>query len=81
MAESFAWGILGASSLLIGAVVALAVHISLRAIGLIMAFGAGVLISAVAFDLVEEAADKATGSGGRSAASSPAAWSSSSATG
>jgi zinc transporter, ZIP family len=36
---------------------------SLRLIGLIMAFGAGVLISAVAFDLVEEAADKASGSG------------------
>jgi hypothetical protein len=28
-----------------------------------MGFGAGVLISAVAFDLVEEAADKASGHG------------------
>jgi zinc transporter, ZIP family len=43
--------------------VALWFRISLRMIGLIMAFGAGVLISAVAFDLVEEAAEKATGSG------------------
>jgi zinc transporter, ZIP family len=47
----------------IGAVVALMFRMSLRLIGLIMAFGAGVLISAVAFDLVQEAADKASRSG------------------
>ena len=63
MGAAFGWGILAASSLVIGAVVALLFHISLRVIGLIMAFGAGVLISAVAFDLVEEAAQKSTGSG------------------
>ena len=63
MAEAFGWGTLAASSLVIGAVVALVFHISLRAIGLILAFGAGVLISAVSFDLVAEAADKATGHG------------------
>ena len=63
MAESFAWGTLAASSLVIGAIVALVFHIKLRLIGLIMAFGAGVLISAVAFDLVQEAADKSTGRG------------------
>ena len=39
------------------AIVALFVRIRLRAIGLVMGFGAGVLISAVAFDLIEEAAD------------------------
>ena len=55
MAAAFGWGTLAASSLVIGAVVALLFRISLRAIGLIMGFGAGVLISAVAFDLVEEA--------------------------
>ena len=55
MAESFAWGVLGASSLLIGGLVAEYVHIGRRALGLIMAFGAGVLISAVSFELVEEA--------------------------
>ena len=63
MAESFAWGTLAASSLVIGAIVALVFRIGLRAIGLIMGFGAGVLISAVAFDLVEEAVDKSTGHG------------------
>src|SRR3954466_8612520 len=63
MAAAFGWGILAASSLVIGGVVALLFRIPLRAIGLIMGFGAGVLISAVAFDLVEEAAGKSTGSG------------------
>src|SRR5512132_4068592 len=63
MAAAFGWGLLAGSSLVIGAVVALRLRISLRSIGLIMGFGAGVLISAVAFDLVEEAADKAARSG------------------
>ena len=61
MASSFGWGTLAASSLVIGAIVALRLRIGLRAIGLIMAFGAGVLISAVAFDLVEEAANMQNG--------------------
>jgi ZIP family zinc transporter len=60
MASAFGWGTLAASSLVIGAVVALAFRIGLRTIGLIMGFGAGVLISAVAFDLVEEAVDTQT---------------------
>ena len=63
MAAAFGWGILAASSLVIGAVVALLFRIRLPVIGLIMGFGAGVLISAVAFDLVEEAAGKASGHG------------------
>jgi zinc transporter, ZIP family len=60
MAAALAWGMLAASSLVIGAVLALVFRIRLRTIGLIMGFGAGVLISAVAFDLVEEAVDKQT---------------------
>jgi ZIP family zinc transporter len=63
MGAAFGWGILAASSLVIGAVVAMLFRIPLRAIGLIMGFGAGVLISAVAFDLIEEAAAKSTGHG------------------
>ncbi len=63
MAASFGWGTLAACSLVIGALVALRFRISLRVIGLIMAFGAGVLISAVAFDLVQEAAEKSIGHG------------------
>ena len=63
MGAAFGWGLLSASSLVIGSLVAIWLKISLRAIGLIMAFGAGVLISAVAFDLVEEAAEKSSGQG------------------
>ena len=63
MAASFGWGTLAASSLVIGSIVALVFRINLRTIGLIMGFGSGVLISAVAFDLVEEAAGKSIGHG------------------
>jgi ZIP family zinc transporter len=60
---AFGWGLLAASSLVVGSLIAIWFRLSLRAIGLIMGFGAGVLISAVAFDLVEEGADKSSGSG------------------
>jgi zinc transporter, ZIP family len=63
VAASFGWGTLAASSLVIGAIFALRFKISLRAIGLIMGFGAGVLISALSFDLVQEAVDKSSGHG------------------
>jgi zinc transporter, ZIP family len=63
MLAAFGWGLLAASSLVLGAALALRVHIGLRTIGLIMGFGSGVLISAIAFDLVEEALDTASGHG------------------
>jgi ZIP family zinc transporter len=53
--EAMGWALLGASSLLIGALIAFAVRIADRLLGFILAFGAGVLISAVAYELVEEA--------------------------
>lgn len=58
MWAAFGWGLLAASSLVIGALAALLLRIDRQVIGLIMGFGAGVLISALSFDLVEEAADK-----------------------
>ena len=64
MWASFGWGTLAASSLVIGALIAMVLRISIRSIGLIMGFGAGVMISAVAFDLVEEAASLSKGGGG-----------------
>ena len=64
MWSSFAWGTLAASSLVIGALIAMVLRISIRSIGLIMGFGAGVMISAVAFDLVEEAYGLSKGGGG-----------------
>ena len=63
MAAAFGWGTLAGSSLVIGAIVALRFHLSLRVIGLIMGFGAGVLISALSFDLIDEAAEKSSGQG------------------
>ena len=53
--ESAAWGAIAASSLLIGAVIAIVRPIPKKPLGLIMAFGSGVLVSSVAFELVEEA--------------------------
>jgi len=55
MGAAFGWGLLAASSLVIGGIAAHLVRIDREVIGLIMGFGAGVLISAVSFDLVEEA--------------------------
>ncbi len=55
MAEAAGWGALGASSLLIGAVIGITFSISDRLTGLILGFGAGTLISAVAFELTDEA--------------------------
>lgn len=61
---AFAWGLLAGSSLVVGALVAFALKLSQRVIGLTLAFGSGVLISAVAFDLVEEGYEVSDGSGG-----------------
>jgi zinc transporter, ZIP family len=55
--EAVFWGLVAGSSLLIGAVVALRLRPTQRTTGLIMAFGAGVLISAVAYELVAEAVE------------------------
>jgi ZIP family zinc transporter len=55
VAEAGLWGLFAASSLLLGAVAGYLLRIPAHVIALIMAFGAGVLISAVAFDLTEEA--------------------------
>ena len=57
MAEALLWGIVSASSLLVGCLLALWLNPSRRIVGLVMAFGGGVLISAVAYELVLEAVD------------------------
>ena len=56
MLEAAAWGLIAASSLVIGSLLTFWLKPSRRLIGLIMAFGAGTLISAIAYDLVEDAA-------------------------
>jgi ZIP family zinc transporter len=56
--EAAFWGLVGGLALLIGAVVGLRLHASGRVIGLIMAFGSGVLVSALAFELTREAFER-----------------------
>jgi zinc transporter, ZIP family len=55
MWAALGWGLFAGSSLILGGVLALVLPIRERLLGLIMAFGAGVLISAVAYELVAEA--------------------------
>jgi ZIP family zinc transporter len=49
------WGLLAGSALIIGALIGYFAKISQRWIAAIMAFGSGVLISALSFDLMDEA--------------------------
>jgi zinc transporter, ZIP family len=62
--EAFAWGIVAGSSLVLGGLIALRFDIPSRVVALVMAFGAGVLISAVAYELVAEAFETSAGEGG-----------------
>jgi ZIP family zinc transporter len=55
--EAGLWGLLGGAALVLGALVAWFVRVSKDVVAGVMAFGAGVLMSAVAFDLMEEAAN------------------------
>ncbi|WP_037504255.1 ZIP family metal transporter [Sphingobium bisphenolivorans] len=49
------WGLLGGSALLLGAAIGYYINLPQRLIAAVMAIGSGVLISAVAFDLMDEA--------------------------
>jgi ZIP family zinc transporter len=55
--EAGLWGLLGGGALVLGALIAWLTRVPTGVIAAVMAFGSGVLISAVAFDLMEEAAD------------------------
>ena len=55
--EAGLWGLLGGGALVLGALVAWFLHVPQGVIASVMAFGSGVLISAVAFDLMAEAVD------------------------
>ncbi len=61
--EGFLWGSLAASTLLIGALISIKWQIPKKMVGLIMAFGVGVLISAISFELVHEAFTRESGIG------------------
>ena len=54
-AQAAFWGLLGGLALLIGAGIGYFANLPQRLIAAVMAFGSGVLISALAFELMEEA--------------------------
>jgi ZIP family zinc transporter len=54
MGLAFFWGLVSASSLIVGGLIASSVTVGKRTLGAIMGFGAGVLISAIAYELVYE---------------------------
>jgi zinc transporter ZupT len=55
MLQAFITGLLATSSLIIGGILAIRYSLSNRAIGVIMGFGAGTLISAISYELIFEA--------------------------
>lgn len=62
MLEAGFWGLVGGLALVLGALAGVVRDLPAKVIGAVMAFGAGVLISALAFELTAEAFDA---SGGR----------------
>lgn len=54
-AQAGLWGLLAGGALVVGAAVAWFIRVPRKVVASVMAFGAGVLISALAFDLVDEA--------------------------
>lgn len=61
MLQAAFWGFVAGAALLIGGLAGIKLPVSNRVIGLVMGFGAGVLISALAFELTHEAYDRSGG--------------------
>jgi ZIP family zinc transporter len=61
--DAAGWGLVAGSAFVIGGVAALRVRVSDRAVGLLTGFGAGALVAAVAYELVDEAGRLSGGSG------------------
>ena len=59
MFAAFAWGALGASALLVGALIAYVRPPSREVLAIIMALGTGVLIGSVSFELIDDAIEHA----------------------
>ena len=57
------WGLVAGSAFVVGGVARLWLNLSTRAVGLLTGFGAGALIAAVAYELVDEAGRLSGGSG------------------
>ena len=63
MLSAFFWGLVATSSLILGGWIATRFKLGKKRIGIIMAFGAGTLISAVSYELIFEAVQMARLSG------------------
>jgi len=63
MPNAFLWGLVATSSLILGGVLGSWLTFGRRTLGVIMAFGAGVLISAVAYEMIFEAVSTGKGTG------------------
>jgi ZIP family zinc transporter len=63
MLDTFFFGLLASSSLVTGGLIGIWLPVGKRTLGIIMAFGAGVLISAVSYELILEAVKLAYKSG------------------
>jgi len=63
MITAFLFGLLATSSLVIGGIIASRISLKARTIGIIMAFGAGTLVSAVSYELIFEAVKMGKGTG------------------
>jgi ZIP family zinc transporter len=63
MLQALIWGSIAASSLVLGGFIGSRFTLGRRTLGLIMAFGAGALLCAVAYELVFEAVKMARGTG------------------
>ncbi len=59
MFEAFLWGAVGASALVVGALIAYVATPSKKLIAVVMALGAGLLIGSISFELIDEALKQA----------------------
>jgi zinc transporter, ZIP family len=63
MLNAFLFGLLATSSLIVGGIIATRITLTKRILGIIMAFGAGTLISAVSYELIFDSVKLAKGTG------------------
>ena len=63
MLNAFLWGLLATSSLVLGGVIASRLDLGKKTLGVIMAFGAGTLISAISYELIFESIQLGRGTG------------------
>jgi ZIP family zinc transporter len=61
MIEAFLWSLVASSSLLVGGLIAISYDLTQRTIGLVMGFGAGVLIAVLSVDLALDAFERSSG--------------------